>query len=131
MASPQTGIFALDTDSHAYLALDLFADAQPSNAVALVVALRERRTTVGGVNLVSGFHPELWTVASPDAAPPGVVGFNKPLLRTMLESMPGADGGSPDKVLVVTRPLTGACCVIPSADALAAVGREFRADDDA
>lgn len=80
MASPQTGIFALGTNSHAYLELDLAADAQPSDAVARVTALREPRTTIGGVNLVSGFRPELWATASPDAAPPGVVGFNEPLI---------------------------------------------------
>ena len=63
-----------------YLELDLVADAQPTEAVARVAALREPRTTIGGVNLVSGFRPELWAVASPDAAPPGVVGFNEPLI---------------------------------------------------
>jgi beta-phosphoglucomutase-like phosphatase (HAD superfamily) len=52
MASPQTGIFALGTNSHAYLELDLVADAQPSEAVARIAALREPRTTIGGVNLV-------------------------------------------------------------------------------
>ena len=34
----------------------------------------------------------------------------------MLVSMLGADGGPPDKLLAVTRPLTGAYYVIPSAD---------------
>ena len=63
-----------------HLELDLVADAQPTEAVARVAALREPRTTIGGVNLVSGFRPELWAVASPDAAPPGVVGFNEPLI---------------------------------------------------
>lgn len=80
MASPQTGIFALGTSSHAYLELDLVAGAEPSDVVARVAALREPRTTVGGVNLVSGFRPELWAAATPDAAPPGVVGFNEPLV---------------------------------------------------
>jgi putative iron-dependent peroxidase len=80
MASPQTGIFALGTNSHAYLELDLVPDAQPSDAVARVAALREPRTTVGGVNLVSGFRPELWAAVVPDAAPTGVVGFNEPLI---------------------------------------------------
>jgi putative iron-dependent peroxidase len=80
MASPQTGIFALGTTSHAYLELDLLTEVRPSDAVARVAALREPRTTIGGVNLVSGFRPELWAAASPDAAPPGVVGFNEPLV---------------------------------------------------
>ena len=46
--------------------------------------LREPRTTIGGVNLVAGFRPELWATVAPDAAPPGVTGFNAPLI--------GADG---------------------------------------
>jgi porphyrinogen peroxidase len=50
------------------------------DAVARVAALREPRTTVGGVNLVTGFRPELWASVSPDAAPADVVGFNEPLI---------------------------------------------------
>jgi putative iron-dependent peroxidase len=80
MASPQTGIFALGTSSHAYLELDLVVGTQPSDAVARVAALREPRTTVGGVNLVSGFRPELWAAVAPDAAPTGVVSFGQPLI---------------------------------------------------
>ncbi|HEY4751949.1 MAG TPA: Dyp-type peroxidase, partial [Candidatus Limnocylindrales bacterium] len=34
----------------------------------------------GGVNVVAGFRPELWAAVAPDAAPPGVVGFNDPLV---------------------------------------------------
>jgi porphyrinogen peroxidase len=80
MASPQTGIFALGTSSHAYLELDLVADAEPMLAVARAAALREPRTTIGGVNLVTGFRPELWAKVAPDAAPSGVVGFNESLV---------------------------------------------------
>jgi porphyrinogen peroxidase len=55
------------------------------------------------------------------------VGFShdQGTLRTMLESMLGADGGPPDKLLAVTRPLTGGYCVIPSADRLAAFEGEI------
>ena len=79
MASPQTGIFALGTSSHAYLEFDLAAEADAPSAVAMVASLREPRTTIGGVNLVAGFRPELWAAVAPDAAPPGVAGFNEPL----------------------------------------------------
>jgi putative iron-dependent peroxidase len=83
MASPQNGIFVLGTSSQAYLEFDMAAGAQPAEAVARIAALREPRTTVGGVNLVSGFRPELWAVASPDvaspdAAPPGSSGSTSP-----------------------------------------------------
>lgn len=78
MTTPQTGIFALGTASHAYLEFDLTGDRR--RLVALVAGLREPRTTIGGVNLVAGFRPELWAAVAPDATPPGVTGFNAPLV---------------------------------------------------
>ena len=78
--APQPGIFALGTPSHAYLEFDLIAGTDVAAAVARVASLREPRTTIGGVNLVTGFRPELLARVAPDAAPPGVVGFNKPLV---------------------------------------------------
>src|SRR6185436_586334 len=53
--------------------------ANPATAVARVASLREPRTTIGGVNLVAGFRPELWAGIAPDDAPPGLMGFNEPL----------------------------------------------------
>jgi porphyrinogen peroxidase len=79
MANPQTGIFALGTASHAYLEFDLVAPTRAVTAVTLVASLREPRTTIGGVNLVAGFRPELWAAVAPDGALPGVTGFNEPL----------------------------------------------------
>jgi putative iron-dependent peroxidase len=52
--------------------------------VSAVASLREPRTTMGGVNLVAGFRPELWRELDPDDAPADVEGFNRDLL--------GADG---------------------------------------
>ena len=80
MPSPQPGIFALGTVSHAYLEFDLLPDADPAAAVVQVAGLREPRTTIGGVNLVTGFRPELWARIAPDAAPTGVSGFNAPVV---------------------------------------------------
>ena len=51
MASPQTGIFALGTASHAYLEFDLHDPTRVAAGVARAAALREPRTTIGGVNL--------------------------------------------------------------------------------
>jgi porphyrinogen peroxidase len=80
MNTPQSGIFALGTASHAYLEFDL----QPGKAgLALVTAmadLREPRTTIGGVNLVSGFRPELWRDLAPDGLPADLTGFNHDLV---------------------------------------------------
>jgi putative iron-dependent peroxidase len=79
VGSPQPGIFALGTNSHAYLELDVAPGAEPLDAVVLVASLREPRTTIGGVNLVAGFRPELWAAVAPDAAPAGLTGFDEPI----------------------------------------------------
>ncbi len=84
MTSPQTGMFALGTTSHAYLELDLRSGIDAQAAVAHVAALREPRTTIGGVNLVAGFRPELWAAVAPGKAPTRATGFNAPRV--------GADG---------------------------------------
>src|SRR5689334_21261457 len=78
MATPQPGIFALGTASHAYLELDLVPGVSSATAVERVTSLREPRTTIGGVNLVAGFRPELWTAVAPAASPADVTGFNEP-----------------------------------------------------
>ena len=72
----QAGIFALGTASHAYLELDLAAGREGRELVTTVASVREPRTTMGGVNLVAGFKPELWQAVVPTEAPPGLEGFN-------------------------------------------------------
>jgi putative iron-dependent peroxidase len=84
MSTPQSGIFALGTASHAYLELDARQRDATRELVRAVAALREPRTTMGGVNLVAGFRPELWREVVPDDAPSRVEGFNRDLV--------GADG---------------------------------------
>jgi porphyrinogen peroxidase len=84
MRTAQTGIFALGTSSHAYLEFDVL-DRQNGHAlVKAISSFREPRTTLGGVNLVVGFRPELWSEVAPDDAPPGINGFN--------ENLVGVDG---------------------------------------
>jgi porphyrinogen peroxidase len=78
--TPQPGIFALGTNSHAYLEFDILAGGDPAAAVAAAAGLREPRTTIGGVNLVAGFRPELWAGVAPDLAPPKVAGFSEPIV---------------------------------------------------
>ena len=85
---PQTGIFALGTYSHAYLEFELLPDIEPAAAVAAAASLREPRTTIGGVNLVCGFRPELWRSVARDAAPLDVGGFNAPLVGPDGYTMP-------------------------------------------
>jgi putative iron-dependent peroxidase len=80
MALPQTGIFALGNLSHAYLEFDALDSASPSTTVRAVAGLSEPRTTMGGVNLVAGFRPELWASVRPSGAPPGLVGFGSEIV---------------------------------------------------
>lgn len=70
--------------SHAYLELDTVPGADPRELVRLVASLREPRTTIGGVNLVAGFRPELWDSVAPGLSPVRLAGFN--------EAIAGADG---------------------------------------
>lgn len=76
MKNPQAGIFALGTASHAYLEFDVLEQKHGEELVAALSGLREPRTTIGGVNLVVGFRPELWKKVAPGQAPAGVHGFN-------------------------------------------------------
>jgi len=85
---PQTGIFALGTYSHAYLEFELLPGVEPATAVAAAASLREPRTTIGGVNLVCGFRPELWRGVAPDSAPADVEGFNAAIIGPDGYTMP-------------------------------------------
>src|SRR5437870_13474685 len=84
MDTPQSGIFSLGTTSHTFLEFDLEAGADAGQLVSAVAELREPRTTIGGMNLVAGFRPELWRRLRPDDTPQGCEGFNQDLV--------GADG---------------------------------------
>ncbi len=82
MYTPQAGIFALGTSSHAYLEFDILNPKNFKEFAATISAIREPRTTTGGVNFVIGFRPELWRNIVPEDAPPGVEGFNKQIQGT-------------------------------------------------
>ena len=84
MHTPQAGIFALGTSSHAHLEFDLLDAKRSKEFAAALASVREPRTTTGGVNFVIGFRPELWSDVASDDAPAGVEGFN--------EEIRGADG---------------------------------------
>src|SRR5438270_13934090 len=77
MNAPQSGIFALGNPSHAYLEFNLQPGGESHALVTAMADLREPRTTIGGVNLVSGFRPELWRNLVPDGRPGELVGFNE------------------------------------------------------
>jgi len=77
---PQSGIFALGTASHAYLEFDALQGRSPADLVWAIASLREPRTTMGGVNLVAGFRPELWKATVPDSSPADLIGFNQDIV---------------------------------------------------
>jgi porphyrinogen peroxidase len=79
MLTPQAGIFALGTSSHAYLEFDVLNADQQNAFASTIAAIREPRTTTGGVNFVIGFRPELWRRLVPADIPADVDGFNKDL----------------------------------------------------
>jgi porphyrinogen peroxidase len=76
MYTPQAGIFALGTSSHAHLEFDLLDTKKSKEFASALASIHEPRTTTGGVNFVIGFRPELWSNIAPDDAPSGVQGFN-------------------------------------------------------
>jgi putative iron-dependent peroxidase len=82
MYTPQAGIFALGTSSHAYLEFDLLEAKKCKQFASTISAIREPRTTTGGVNFVIGFRPELWRDIVPEDAPADVEGFNKAIQGT-------------------------------------------------
>ena len=86
--NPQAGIFALGTASHAYLEFDLRPGTEGRELVAAISSLREPRTTMGGVNLVAAFRPELWKKVAPGESPDGLEGFNRDLVGPDGFSMP-------------------------------------------
>src|SRR4051812_37593831 len=89
MNTGQSGIFALGTASHAYLEFDLQEGHDPHALVSTIADVREPRTTIGGVNVVSGFRPELWRGLVPDDTPPELIGFNQNLVGADGYVMPG------------------------------------------
>jgi len=82
MYTPQAGIFALGTSSHAYLEFDILDAKKSEKFASTIAAIREPRTTTGGVNFVIGFRPELWRELVPADMPAGVEGFNKEIRGT-------------------------------------------------
>ena len=84
----QSGIFALGTASHSYIELDRRSHASPEDLVRRVASLREPRTTMGGVNLVAGYRPEIWRAVSPSDAPTELHSFERDLVGAGGYTMP-------------------------------------------
>ncbi len=111
MHTAQHGIFAVGTNSQVYLELDRLPRAPPRSLAQAIANLREPRTTMAGVNLVSGFRPELWRKLRPKDVPPDLLGFNQDLVGADGYVMPATQhdavlwfsGGAPDVVFDESR----------------------------
>ncbi len=122
MSTPQGGIFALGTASHAYLEFDLVDGREGRELVAAISSLREPRTTMGGVNLVAGFRPELWRRAAPEDSPKDLDGFNEDLVGVDDYAMPATQhdavlwlsGSAYDVVFEVARNAIGELALLAS-----------------
>lgn len=76
----QPGILAFGTTHHAYVELDLRADADVDRLLTVVGDLVGGATTGTGFMLVVGFRPELWRRLDPASCPEGVHGFDRPIV---------------------------------------------------
>jgi putative iron-dependent peroxidase len=82
--SAQPGIFALGTAVQCYLEFDQLPEVSRREFVTALASLEEPGASIGGVNLVVGFAPELWAELAGDAAPREV--------RSFIEPVSGPDG---------------------------------------
>ena len=87
MATAQFGIFAIGTSAHCYLEFDSRPGVEPAALARAVADLDEPHSTVGGLNLVIGFRPELWTAVAADA-PLAVSSFTEPIVGPGRFTMP-------------------------------------------
>lgn len=88
MTRPQSGIFAVGTPSHTYLEFDQRSGTDGASLVSSIAGLRDPGTTMDGIDVVSGFRPELWRSLRPRGLPDGVIGFNEPVRGIEGYSMP-------------------------------------------
>lgn len=79
MHVPQAGIFALGDAAHVFLELTLNQGVPASRLVEVAAGLHDPYTTVGAINLVLGFRPELWRAVAPDETPDDARDFSESL----------------------------------------------------
>jgi putative iron-dependent peroxidase len=79
MNAPQSGIFALSDSAHIFLEFSLNAGKTPLDLATAVASIHEPRTTVGGVNFVVGFRPQLFREIAPDDTPEDARSFDIPV----------------------------------------------------
>ena len=88
MSTAQVGIFALGDASHGFYEFNRAPGIDPQLLVRAVADLKPPCSRVGGVNMVLGFHPELWSTVAPADAPPNVRAFELDLRGSDGYTMP-------------------------------------------
>ncbi len=88
----QTGIFALGDAAHGFFEFALKPGAEPQRLATAVADLRVPHTTVGGVNMVVGYRPDLWRSLVPGGVPDDVHAFDGPLVGPDGYTMPATQG---------------------------------------
>jgi porphyrinogen peroxidase len=72
----QNGIFAVGTPAHVYLELELRPSASARDLVRAMNGVPELSATTSGINLVTGYRPELWRSLEPEGLPRELTGFD-------------------------------------------------------
>jgi porphyrinogen peroxidase len=88
VVTAQVGIFAVGTSAHSFLEFGIRAETTPLELVRAVADVQERQTTVGGVNIVVGVRPSIWTSVASDQVPQHAADFATPLTGPEGFSMP-------------------------------------------
>ncbi|MEP6697960.1 MAG: Dyp-type peroxidase [Pseudonocardiales bacterium] len=109
MATAQSGIFAVGTSSHCFLEFASRPDTTAAELVQALADLEEPHTTVGGVNLVLGVRPTIWSQVAPDQMPAHASDFDEPIRGVGGCTMPATQqdawvwvsGAAPDLVFDV------------------------------
>ncbi len=129
MSDAQSGIFAVGTSAHVYLELDRKGPAKPLDLVRAMTSVPELTETTSGINLVTGYRPELWRALAPDGLPADLAGFNQEIRGAEGFTMPATQhdaiawlaGSSADAVFDAARRL------LKATETLATVGDETSA----
>jgi porphyrinogen peroxidase len=77
VSDTQNGIFAVGTSAHVYLEFDRRSSAEARDLVRAMTGVPELTATTSGINLVTGYRPELWRSLDPEGIPSNVAGFNQ------------------------------------------------------
>lgn len=79
MNRAQSGIFALGDSAQIFLEFSLNSGKTALELAMAVGKIHKPRTTVGGINFVVGFRPELFREIAPGDTPEDAKGFDKPI----------------------------------------------------